>query len=111
MSDFISRADAIIAIKSLYPQMPFLRILHDRWMEENKPYIECERAIRNLPPAEYFDEIPASDFSQTAPVVKGIEEAIALLNAINGEGRLDYAAYSELHDVITGILPEEEANK
>lgn len=64
MSDFISRADAIIAIKSLYPQMPVLRILHDRWMEENKPYMECERAIRNLPPAEScpYDRLMPTDF-------------------------------------------------
>lgn len=59
MSDFISRADAIIAIKNLYPQMPFFRLLRDRWMEENKPYMECERAIRNLPPAEFCENCGA----------------------------------------------------
>lgn len=62
---------------------------------------ENEKKIRAVPPA---DVIPR------ATLEAGIEEAIALLNFINGEGRLDYSAYSELHDAITDILPGKEAD-
>lgn len=64
------------------------------------------KIVRDLPPA---DVIPR------ATIESGIEEAIALLNAIrsqaiNGDGQLDYPAYLELHDAITGILPGKEAD-
>ena len=71
MSDFISRADAIIAIKNLYPGMPVFRLLRDRWMEENKPYMECERAIRNLPPAEFCENCGAD----MRPIGKRLNDA------------------------------------
>lgn len=54
--------------------------------------------------------IKPADVIPRATIEAGIEETIALLNSINGEGRLDYSAYSELHDAITGILPEKEAD-
>lgn len=55
--------------------------------------------------------IKPADVIPRATIVTGIEEAIARLNAIrgqaiNGDGQLDYTAYLELYDAITGILPE-----
>ena len=47
--DCISRKDAIIAIRNLYPGEPFLRCNMKKWKKENEKYIECEKVIRALP--------------------------------------------------------------
>lgn len=48
--DCISRADAIAAIKNLYPDMPVMDIMNARrkWQKKYSQYIECEKEIEKL---------------------------------------------------------------
>lgn len=48
MGDYIEREAALIAIKNLYPSVPFTKLLMERWHKENKAYMECEMAIEKL---------------------------------------------------------------
>ena len=51
IGDLISREDAIIAIRQLYPGCP--RVDYDnallKWSRKNAQYLECEEAIKKLP--------------------------------------------------------------
>lgn len=49
--DLISREEALVAIKNLYPDMPTINIFGswNKWKEDNKQYLECERVISELP--------------------------------------------------------------
>jgi len=50
-TDLISREEAFVAIRNLYPDMPTINIFGswDKWKEDNKQYLECERIISKLP--------------------------------------------------------------
>ena len=48
MPEYIKRESALIAIKNLYPSVPFTKLLMERWHKENKAYMECEMAIEKL---------------------------------------------------------------
>lgn len=52
MSDMIDRWAAIGLIHSLYPSAPIMRINRKRWKEKYKPYIEIEKALKQLPSAQ-----------------------------------------------------------
>ena len=54
MDDLISRKEAIVAIRNLYPGMPRIDIGDRwyRWRKENDRYIECEEVINKLPSAQ-----------------------------------------------------------
>lgn len=47
--DCVSRKQALIGIRNLYPGIPFTRQNVKKWKEENKKYFECENVIRDLP--------------------------------------------------------------
>lgn len=47
--DCISREQALIGIRNLYPGAPYLRRNFSKWKEKNKIYIECENVIESLP--------------------------------------------------------------
>ena len=50
--DCISRAEALGAIRNLYPGMPRVDFSGSlrKWVDKYKPYIECDDAIKKLPP-------------------------------------------------------------
>lgn len=50
--DCISREDALVAIRNLYPSMPRVDFNGSlrKWADKYKPYIECEDAIEELSP-------------------------------------------------------------
>lgn len=52
MNDLISRQAAIEIVHSLYPSEPIMRMNRERWKERYKPYIEAEKALEMLPPAQ-----------------------------------------------------------
>lgn len=52
MDDLISKQAAIKLIHSLYPSAPIMRINRKRWKEKYKPYIEAEKALEQLLPAQ-----------------------------------------------------------
>ena len=49
--DCISRAEALGAIRNLYPSMPRVDFSGSlrKWVDKYKPYIECDDAIKELP--------------------------------------------------------------
>ena len=65
--DCISREQALVAIRNLYPSMPRVDFNGSlrKWVDKYKPYIECDDAIKQLPsvtPQEpktgHWNEIP-----------------------------------------------------
>ena len=50
--EYIEREAAIAAIKNLYPGIPLAKIRLQKWHEENKSFMECERAIERIPAAD-----------------------------------------------------------
>lgn len=50
--DCISREQALVAIRNLYPGMPRVDFNGSlrKWVDRYKPYIECDDAIEQLPP-------------------------------------------------------------
>ena len=52
MNDLISRQGAIELMHSLYPSAPIMRMNRKRWEKKYKPYIEAEKALEMLPPAQ-----------------------------------------------------------
>lgn len=50
--DCVSREQALVAIRNLYPGMPRVDFNGSlrKWVDKYKPYIECEDAIEELPP-------------------------------------------------------------
>lgn len=54
MSDLIKRIDALVAIRNLYPAKPKIDFMDtiSNWRQKNRQYMECERAIEELPSAE-----------------------------------------------------------
>ena len=50
--DCISREQALVAIRNLYPGMPRVDFNGSlrKWVDKYKPYIECDDAIKQLPP-------------------------------------------------------------
>lgn len=60
--DCVSRKQALIGIRNLYPGIPFTRQNVKKWKEENKKYFECENVIRDLPSvAPKTNWIPVSE--------------------------------------------------
>ena len=49
--DCISREQALVAIRNLYPSMPRVDFNGSlrKWVDKYKPYIECDDAIKELP--------------------------------------------------------------
>ena len=49
--DCISREQALVAIRNLYPSMPRVDFNGSlrKWVDKYKPYIECDDAIKQLP--------------------------------------------------------------
>ena len=49
--DCISREQALVAIRNLYPGMPRVDFNGSlrKWVDKYKPYIECDDAIKQLP--------------------------------------------------------------
>ena len=54
MNDLIKRMDALVAIRNLYPAKPKIDFMDtiSNWRQKNRQYMECERAIEELPSAE-----------------------------------------------------------
>ena len=52
MTEYISRKEALVAIKNLYPGVPLVKINLPKWHENNKAYMECELAIEAIPAAD-----------------------------------------------------------
>lgn len=97
--DCISRADALVSIKNLYPDMPIVNIMgaRQKWLEKYAPYFECENVIELLPSVypqntDVLDKIraeiendwqlrdfPASSFSC------GLRCAIEIIDKYRGE--------------------------
>lgn len=50
--EYISREAALVAIRSLYPGIPFTKRLMQKWHEENRNFMQCESAIEELPAAD-----------------------------------------------------------
>ena len=50
--DAISREQALVAIRNLYPGMPRVDFNGSlrKWVDKYKPYMECEDAIKDLSP-------------------------------------------------------------
>jgi hypothetical protein len=50
--DCVSREQALVAIRNLYPGMPRVDFNGSlrKWVDKYKPYIECEDAIKELSP-------------------------------------------------------------
>ena len=86
-----------------------------------KDYIEREDAIKLIQGTGYADQIKdnllfilrtipgfvpddtAADVRPVEEVDAAVDEAIRVINALNGTGRLNYGDYSELHDTICAI--------
>ena len=52
MADYIKREDALVAIKNLYPGIPFTKVARQRWNDNNRAYMQCERAVETIPAAD-----------------------------------------------------------
>ena len=53
MRDLIDRQAAIEIIQSMYPGMPRVPWMRKDWRKRYEPYIRTEKAIRNLPSAQF----------------------------------------------------------
>ena len=63
-----------------------------------------QSVMREAPNLSYsIDRVPASDVLPVSEVAASVDEAIRILNALNGTGRLNYDDYCELHEVISSI--------
>lgn len=53
---------------------------------------------------EWVDQMPAADVLENGRIESGVFEALRILDAINGTGRMDYGDYCDLHDAICSIM-------
>ena len=55
MKEYIEREAALVAIKNLYPGIPFVKALRQRWHDDNRAYMQCERAVDAIPAADVVE--------------------------------------------------------
>lgn len=55
MDEYIKRKDALVAIQNLYPGIPFTKVARQRWHDNNRSYMQCERAIESIPAADVVE--------------------------------------------------------
>ena len=71
--------------------------------EDIEEFVECDYALKVT--KRYIKKIPSADVRPVAEIDEAVDEAIRILNAINSRGKMDYADYCEMHDVISAINP------
>ena len=77
--DCISREQALVAIRNLYPSMPRVDFSGSlrKWVDKYKPYIECDDAIKQLPSVTPQSSVPevTTLAELTTKLTKECEEA------------------------------------
>ena len=58
---YVNIADAICAIRDLYPSMPHFDPLRQRWLEKYRSYIACEEALDRLPSVDVAPVVRCKD--------------------------------------------------
>lgn len=61
MKEYIEREAALVEIRNLYPGIPFVKALSQRWHEDNKAYMMCENAVEAIPAADVVEVVRCKD--------------------------------------------------
>lgn len=92
MSDYIKRSDAL---DSLYAEALIYNFDSVQDGDAKRYARAAQRCIAG---------IPAADVLENGRIKSGVFEALRILDAINGTGRMDYGDYCDLHDAISSIM-------
>ena len=99
--DCISREQALVAIRNLYPDMPRVDFNGSlrKWVDKYKPYIECDDTIKQLPSVPpHAKDVPNNNAGEILNKLRAKMEEIS--SNMNPEDEWDYGYKAGVEDLI-----------